>query len=54
MHRPAPGHAPAHLAGFLEAKKKQFHTVKPEDVGVDVKPRLKTLKVSEPASQRPA
>ena len=32
----------------MEAKKKQRHTVKPEDVGVDVKPRLTTLKVSEP------
>ena len=29
-------------------KKKQLDTFKPEDRGVDVKPRLKTLKVSEP------
>jgi electron transfer flavoprotein beta subunit len=32
----------------MKAKKKQLDTVKPEDLGVDVKPRLKTLKVSEP------
>ncbi|MDO8385293.1 MAG: electron transfer flavoprotein subunit beta/FixA family protein, partial [Polaromonas sp.] len=28
--------------------KKQLDNVKPEDLGVDVKPRIKTLKVSEP------
>ncbi|MDM0047408.1 electron transfer flavoprotein subunit beta/FixA family protein [Variovorax sp. J22R115] len=36
------------LPNIMKAKKKQFDTVKPEDLGVDVKPRLKTLKVSEP------
>ncbi|HVE53848.1 MAG TPA: electron transfer flavoprotein subunit beta/FixA family protein, partial [Ramlibacter sp.] len=36
------------LPNIMKAKKKQMDTVKPEDLGVDVKPRLKTLKVSEP------
>ena len=36
------------LPDIMKAKKKQLDTVKPEDLGVDVKPRLKTLKVSEP------
>ena len=36
------------LPNIMKAKKKQLDTVKPEDLGVDVTPRLKTLKVSEP------
>jgi electron transfer flavoprotein beta subunit len=36
------------LPNIMKAKKKQMDTVKPEDLGVDVKPRLKTLKVAEP------
>ncbi|MDM0080719.1 MULTISPECIES: electron transfer flavoprotein subunit beta/FixA family protein [Variovorax] len=36
------------LPNIMKAKKKQLDTFKPEDLGVDVKPRLKTLKVSEP------
>jgi electron transfer flavoprotein beta subunit len=32
----------------MKAKKKQMEIVKPADLGVDVKPHLKTLKVSEP------
>jgi len=36
------------LPNIMKAKKKQLDTVKPEDLGVDVKSRLKTLKVSEP------
>ena len=36
------------LPNIMKAKKKQMDIVKPEDLGVDVKPRLKTLKVSEP------
>ena len=36
------------LPNIMKAKKKQLDTVKPEDLAVDVKPRLKTLKVSEP------
>ncbi|WP_418116978.1 electron transfer flavoprotein subunit beta/FixA family protein [Variovorax sp. 350MFTsu5.1] len=36
------------LPNIMKAKKKQLDTVKPEELGVDVKPRLKTLKVAEP------
>src|SRR5437899_4713163 len=36
------------LPNIMKAKKKQLDTVKPEDLGVDAKPRLKSLKVSEP------
>lgn len=36
------------LPNIMKAKKKPLDTVKPEDLGVDVTPRLKTLKVAEP------
>ncbi len=36
------------LPNIMKAKKKTLENIKPEDLGVDVKPRLKTLKVSEP------
>ena len=36
------------LPNIMKAKKKPMETVSPEDLGVDVAPRLKTLKVSEP------
>jgi electron transfer flavoprotein beta subunit len=36
------------LPNIMKAKKKQLDTFKPEDLGVDAKPRIKTLKVSEP------
>ena len=36
------------LPNIMKAKKKQLDIVKPEDLGVDVTPRIKTLKVSEP------
>jgi electron transfer flavoprotein beta subunit len=36
------------LPNIMKAKKKPLVTMKPEDLGVDVTPRLKTLKVSEP------
>jgi len=36
------------LPNIMKAKKKTLDVFKPEDLGVDVKPRLKTLKVSEP------
>ncbi len=39
------------LPNIMKAKKKQLNTVKPEDLGVDVSPRLKTLKVSEPPAR---
>jgi electron transfer flavoprotein beta subunit len=32
----------------MKAKKKPLEIIKPEDLGVDVAPRIKTLKVSEP------
>ena len=36
------------LPNIMKAKKKQLDTFKPEDLGVDVAPRIKTLKVVEP------
>jgi electron transfer flavoprotein beta subunit len=36
------------LPNIMKAKKKPLETVKPEDLGVDVNPRIKTLKVVEP------
>jgi len=36
------------LPNIMKAKKKTLDVVKPEDLGVDVAPRLKTLKVAEP------
>ena len=36
------------LPNIMKAKKKQLDVFKPEDLGVDVSPRIKTLKVSEP------
>ncbi|WP_245660971.1 electron transfer flavoprotein subunit beta/FixA family protein, partial [Polaromonas jejuensis] len=36
------------LPNIMKAKKKQLDRFLPEELGVDVKPRLKTLKVSEP------
>ena len=36
------------LPNIMKAKKKPLETVTPEDLGVDVAPRLKTLKVAEP------
>jgi electron transfer flavoprotein beta subunit len=36
------------LPNIMKAKKKPMETIKPADLGVDVTPRIKTLKVSEP------
>jgi electron transfer flavoprotein beta subunit len=36
------------LPNIMKAKKKQLDIFKPEDLGVDVSPRIATLKVSEP------
>jgi electron transfer flavoprotein beta subunit len=36
------------LPNIMKAKKKQLDVVKPEDLGVDVSPRIKTIKVVEP------
>src|SRR5690349_16407758 len=38
----------ASLPNIMKAKKKPLETVKPEDLSVDITPRLKTLKVAEP------
>ncbi len=39
------------LPNIMKAKKKTLDVVKPEDLGVDPAPRLKTLKVSEPPAR---
>ncbi|MFJ1472578.1 electron transfer flavoprotein subunit beta/FixA family protein [Massilia orientalis] len=39
------------LPNIMKAKKKPMEQIRPEDLGVDVTPRLKTLKVSEPAKR---
>jgi electron transfer flavoprotein beta subunit len=39
------------LPNIMKAKKKPLEVVKPADLGVDVTPRLKTLKVVEPAKR---
>ena len=39
------------LPNIMKAKKKPLDTVTPESLGVDVAPRLKTLKVAEPPSR---
>ncbi|BDD90707.1 MAG: electron transfer flavoprotein subunit beta/FixA family protein [Pandoraea sp.] len=41
----------ATLPSIMKAKKKPIETIKPEDLGVDVTPRLATLKVVEPAKR---
>lgn len=40
------------LPNIMKAKKKPMETLKPEDLGVDITPRLKTLKVTEPPSRK--
>ncbi|MCK6406065.1 MAG: electron transfer flavoprotein subunit beta/FixA family protein [Rhodocyclaceae bacterium] len=42
----------ATLPNIMKAKKKPLDTVKPDGLGVDVAPRLKTLKVAEPAKRQ--
>ncbi|MGM9425435.1 electron transfer flavoprotein subunit beta/FixA family protein [Hydrogenophaga sp. MI9] len=39
------------LPNIMKAKKKPLENVKPADLGVDVTPRLKTIKVAEPAKR---
>jgi len=39
------------LPNIMKAKKKTLDVTKPEDLGVDVTPRLKTVKVTEPAKR---
>ena len=40
------------LPNIMKAKKKPLDVLKPADLGVDIKPHLKTLKVSEPAGRK--
>jgi electron transfer flavoprotein beta subunit len=42
----------ASLPNIMKAKKKPIDTFKPEDLGVDVTPRLKTLRVDEPPPRK--
>jgi electron transfer flavoprotein beta subunit len=42
----------ATLPNIMKAKKKQLDTFKPDELGVDVAPRLKTLKVEEPPKRK--
>jgi len=42
----------ATLPNIMKAKKKPLEVVKPDALGVDVTPRLKTLKVVEPAKRK--
>jgi electron transfer flavoprotein beta subunit len=39
------------LPNIMKAKKKPLENIKPADLGVDTTPRLKTLKVAEPAQR---
>jgi len=40
------------LPNIMKAKKKPLEIVKPSDLGVDVAPRLKTLKVTDPPTRK--
>ena len=40
------------LPNIMKAKKKQLDVLKPADLGVDPAPRLRTLKVTEPAGRK--
>jgi len=42
----------ATLPNIMKAKKKPLETLKPADLGVDVAPRLKALKVAEPGKRK--
>ena len=42
----------ATLPNIMKAKKKTLDVVKPVDLGVDVAPRLTTLKVAEPGKRK--
>jgi electron transfer flavoprotein beta subunit len=42
----------ATLPNIMKAKKKPLETLKPADLGVDVSPRLKTLRVAEPGKRK--
>ena len=40
------------LPNIMKAKKKPLETIKPDQLGVDIAPRLKTLKVEEPPKRK--
>jgi electron transfer flavoprotein beta subunit len=40
------------LPNIMKAKKKSLQTLKPADLGVDVTPRVKTLKVTDPPARK--
>jgi electron transfer flavoprotein beta subunit len=42
----------ATLPNIMKAKKKPLEVVKPDALGVDVTPRLKTIKVAEPGKRK--
>ena len=42
----------ATLPNIMKAKKKSLEILKPEDLGVDIAPRMKTLKVMEPPTRK--
>ncbi|NKD86016.1 electron transfer flavoprotein subunit beta/FixA family protein [Haematospirillum jordaniae] len=42
----------ASLPNIMKAKKKPLETLTPEDLGIDVSPRLKVLKVTEPPKRQ--
>jgi len=42
----------ASLPNIMKAKKKQIDTMSPDDLGVDITPRLKTVKVEEPPKRQ--
>ena len=42
----------AALPNIMKARKKPLETLTPADLGVDVTPRLETLKVAEPAKRQ--
>ncbi|MEQ9448823.1 MAG: electron transfer flavoprotein subunit beta/FixA family protein, partial [Rhodospirillaceae bacterium] len=42
----------ASLPNIMKAKKKTIDTMTPDDLGVDVAPRLSTLKVEEPEGRK--
>lgn len=41
----------ASLPNIMKAKKKPLVKLTPEDLGIDISPRLETLKVEEPAKR---
>lgn len=42
----------ASLPNIMKAKKKKVETFKPEDLGIDITPRLETISVSEPPKRQ--